>query len=322
MIAAVSPAVPAVRTATKAKTGWAFQPLPNLNRETRQRLGTTRAGWTFSVICTELGYAVHKGRASWDQQRLGIGLKALARESGQSVGKVRRDVDALEKLGLVVIHRPKVMHVADPVTGKITAKSMGRCESTLIYLTITEAVLRPAKVHRGTGDGITVAPTTDASKVHRGTTVTDSGKQRTPDGGADGVGTPLAGEAAGLTAGVNRLPPPAEAAPVIPAEAGRDEPPLPEGRITPQPQPPAERHRKAPAGHYGTEAGRSAAEAAAEWHRSANDPERVRRRAEYLEAKARKAAPPPDLRPAVPLNCDNTESAKASVLAALANMRT
>jgi hypothetical protein len=324
MIAAVSPAVPAVRTATKAKTGWAFQPLPNLNRETRQRLGTTRAGWTFSVICTELGYAVHKGRATWDKQRLGIGLRALARESGQSLGKVRRDVAALGKLGLVVIHRHKVMHVADPVTGKITSKSRGRCESTLIYLTITESVLRPAKVHRGTTPVTTVAPPPDSSKVHRGTTVTDSGKQRTPDGGADGVGTPLAGEAAGLPAGGNRLPPPAEAAPVIPAEAGRDEPPLPDGRITPQPQQPGERRWKPSAGHHGTQEGRSAADAAADWHRGANDPEKAKVRAEYLAARARKAAPPPppDRRPESSPNYEATELAKADVLAVLKMMVT
>ena len=317
MIAAVPAVVPAVRNATKAKTGWAFQPLPNLNRETRQRLGTTRAGWTFSVICTELGYAVHKGRATWDKQRLGIGLRALARESGQSLGKVRRDVTALERLKLVVIHRPKVMHVADPVTGKITSKSRGRCESTLIYLTITESVLRPAKVHRGTTGGTTVAPPPAPCKVHRGTTDTDLGNQRTPDGGADGVGTPLAREAAGLTAGE-------EPASIMPADAGRDEPAVPAGRILPLPNATSPAPRQRNHGQYGEDQRRTAAEAAAAWHR--RDPQREADRREYLEAKARKAAAkasgnpqtadqPPRLPPEL-------ESTKADVLAVLKNMVT
>lgn len=104
MIAAISDVLPLSRAgrtphrqgaSNPPQTGWAFQRLPNLNRETRQAIGKARAGWTFTVICTELGYACHKGKASWDQQRLGIGLRALARESGQDVRKVRRDVDAL-----------------------------------------------------------------------------------------------------------------------------------------------------------------------------------------------------------------------------------
>ena len=197
---------------SKSKTGWAFQPLPNLNRETRQAIGRLRAGWTFAVICTELGYAVHKGRATWDAPRLGIGLKAIARESGQSIGKVRRDVAALAELGLVVKHQPNILHTADPGTGRIVHKAAGRCESTLIYLTITPAVLRPAKVYRGTGGGITVAPPTASGKAHHDTTVREethtltgcvfrSENKETPDGRADGVGRPPASAEAGQAAG-------------------------------------------------------------------------------------------------------------------------
>ncbi len=227
------------------QTGWAFQRVPNLNSETRRAIGKARAGWTFTVICTELGYACHKGKASWDQQRLGIGLRALARESGQSVGKVRRDIEALADLGLVVSTRPRVLHVADPATGRIETKAKGRCENTLIYLTITQAALRPPKGHGGTQGGTTVAPPTASCKGQDGTTFRDCRKQTTPDGGADGVGTPPAGpggrlpaaEAPGLPAGEAGGHAAAKASQegggILPVDAGRDEPPMPAGRIVP-----------------------------------------------------------------------------------------
>lgn len=329
MIAAVSSAVSAVlsrssqpsrRAGTASKTGWAFQPLPNLNRETRQQIGRLRAGWTFAVICTELGYAVHKGRATWDQQRLGIGLRALARESGQSLGKVRRDCRALADLGIVVVHRPKVLHTADPATGQITAKAKGRCEETLIYLTITPSVLRPAKVHRDTGDRSTVAPPQGISKVHRGTTVREVNQTKnTPAGGADRVGTPAA-ETAGLTAG--EAP-----APIMPVNAGRDEPPIPAGRIVPSPRPqaaPAGRRRSDfPEDHAGPQA--FTGEAADAFERTRRRLEAERRHREAQEAAAappavrhdppQAAAPPPRSRHSA--GDYDHEAAKASVLAAL-----
>jgi hypothetical protein len=226
------------------QTGWAFQRVPNLNRETRQAIGKAKAGWTFTTICTELGYACHKGKASWGEQRLGIGLRALARESGQEVRKVRRDCAALEKLGLVVVSRPKVLHVADPATGQIVTKARGRCQAALVYLTITEAALRPPKGQHGTEGGTTVAPPRAASKGHSGTTVRDIQNQRTPDGDAAGIGTPPAGpggrlaaaEAPGLPAGEAGGHSAAKASQegsIMPVDAGRDEPPLPAGRIVP-----------------------------------------------------------------------------------------
>ena len=47
---------------------------------------------------------------------------------------------------------------------------------------------------------------------------------------------------------------------------------------------------KAARGPSGAEDRKSAAQAAAEWRRGAMDPEAIRRRQEYAEAKARKAA--------------------------------
>lgn len=270
MIAAVSDVVSASRATRTPRqggaskppqTGWAFQRVPNLSSETRRAIGKARCGWTFTVICTELGYACHKGRASWDAQRLGIGLRALARESGQSLNKVRRDVAALVDLGLVVSQRPRILHIADPATGRITAKAKGRCENTLIYLTITEAALRPPKGQRGTGDGTSVAPPIDACKGQDGTTFRDCRKQRTPAGDAVGIGTPpavpggrlAAAEAPGLPAGEAGGHSAAKASQerggILPVDAGRDEPPMPAGRIVPaaattrRAAPPRERER-------------------------------------------------------------------------------
>lgn len=318
MIAAVSSAVSAVlsrasRPSGKAsRTGWAFQPLPNLNRETRQQIGRLRAGWTFSVICTELGYAVHKGRATWDQQRLGIGLRALARESGQSLGKVRRDCAALADLGIVVIHRPKVLHTADPATGKITAKAKGRCEETLIYLTITPGVLRPAKVHRDTGDRSTVAPPQGVLKVHRGTTVREQEQtENTPDGGAVGIGTPPADGNAGLTAG-------GEPASILPVNAGRDEPAVPAGRILPSPRPQAaptgRRRSDFPEDHAGPQA--FTGEAADAFERTRRRLEAERRQREAQEPAAA-PPPPPRSQPAAGQGHYDQDAAKAAVLSVL-----
>jgi hypothetical protein len=308
-ISAVSASIPRPASTTKARTGWAFQPLPNLNRETRQRLGKTRSGWTFSVICTELGYAVHKGRASWDQQRLGIGLKALAKESGQGIGKVRRDVESLAEIGLVVIVRPNILHTTDPDTGRIVTKAKGRCQEALIYLTITDAHLRPARVHRDTRVGITVTPAQASVRVHGDTTVRDLGNQRTPVGDADGIGTPPAVRDAGLpagqagghpAAGTGRLPAAGqEGTPVVPLHAGRDEPPqMPPGRLAPATKAPTRRQTAGKSFASQEPPARSAAEASAEWHR--RDPERERQRAEYLAAKAAKASPKASGRPPEP----------------------
>ena len=334
-ISAVSASIPRSASTTKARTGWAFQPLPNLNRETRQRLGKSRAGWTFSVICTELGYAVHKGRASWDQQRLGIGLKALARESGQGIGKIRRDVEHLAELGLVVIHRPNILHTTDPDTGRIVTKAKGRCEEALIYLTITESVLRPARVHRDTRVGITVTPTQASVRVHGDTTVRELGNQRTPVGDADGIGTPPAVRDAGLPAGqagghpaarTGRLPAAGqEGTPVVPLHAGRDEPlQMPPGRIVPSSAPPTPPRRQTAGKSFTNheQPARSAAEASAEWHR--RDPERERQRAEYLAAKAAKASPkasvrppepqPPEPEPSAPIDLETAKKAALAIL--------
>lgn len=297
--------------------------VPDLNRETRQALGEAGCGYTFFMICFLLGYECYKGRATWDQQRLGIGLRALARETGQDVRKVRRDCTALQKLGLVVIHRPKVLHTADPKTGKITTKSKGRCENTVIYLTITEAHLRPAKGRSGTEGGTTVVPPPAACKDHGGTTVIDKEKLRTPDGGADRVGTPPAA-GAGLTAG--EAP-----ASILPVNAGRDAPDVPAGRILPSPRPQAAATGRRRPGftedHAGPQTFTGEAAAAFERTRRRLEAERLQRAAQDATGEAPapqaarhdppQAAPPPRRRPVPPVAFDHA-AARAAVLSALA----
>lgn len=240
------------RHVTNSHTGWAYQPLPNLIDTVRKSLGKVRAGWTFTTICTELGYACHKKRASWENQRLGIGLRAIARESGQSVAKVRRDVEALEGLGLVVVIRPVMVTVRNANGVMVSKSKAGRVENTVIYLTITPDHLRPSKddvrSQDGTRDGATAIPSPRPRKDHGGTTLREDFKeiQRRPDGDAVGIGTPSASEEGGLgAAGAGRLPaaqagrhPPAQASQegivIVPANAGRDEP----ERLLPSPNRP------------------------------------------------------------------------------------
>ena len=59
---------------------------------------------------------------------------------------------------------------------------------------------------------------------------------------------------------------------------------------------------------------RAAVQAAAEWQRSASDPERVRRQAEYLAARQRKAAKPPNRPAASAAVGDDLEAIRAEAL--------
>jgi hypothetical protein len=250
MIAAVSaclPELPAARqrASRPPQTGWAFHRMPMLNRKTRQAIGKAKAGWTFATICTELDYACHKKKASWEHQRLSIGLRQLAEETGQSIGKVRRDVLALEGLGIVATVRTPMV-IERNSTGKLIAKSKaGRVENTIVVLTICQEHLRPAKAERcqaGTEDGATLAPSPASV---RPTLAPQSEKnkeiQRGPDGLADGIGSPPAQQAGRLAAAEEGRQSPAKASlenqGIVPANAGRDAPPAVPGRIVARPQP-------------------------------------------------------------------------------------
>ena len=328
MIAAVSAAVSAGQSRSSAAsasttTGWYYVQVPDLNTGTNRDIGKAKAGWTFTTICRLLHHIGRVGtpkakRAAKADQRLGVGLSAIATESGQSENKVRRDCRRLEELGLIVTMQPNVVMVRD-AEGRITKNRTGRSKATVIHLTITQDHIRQtaAKPSRMAGlnpsklEGLPVA-----NSVHPGRAIqTDLNTERTPDGDADGVGTPPAEGNAGLTAGE-------EPASILPVAAGRDEPAVPAGRLLPTPRTDSPAPRQRNQGYAGQEQRRTAAEADAAWRR--RDPQQEEARREYLESKARKAAAKatgntqtadqPPRRPPAPPDDDAT---KAAVLEAL-----
>jgi hypothetical protein len=330
MIASVSPAVStSSRSAASTTTGWYYVQVPDLNTGTHRDIGKAKAGWTFTTICRLLHHVgrvgTHKARkAAKADQRLGVGLSAIATESGQSENKVRRDCRRLEELGLIVLTHPNVLMVRD-AEGRLVRNRVGRSKATVIHLTITQDHLRQTAAKPSRMAGLNPSKLEGppvANSVHPGGAIQkDLNAERTPDGDAVGIGTPPADGNAGLPAGE-------EPASIMPAAAGRDEPALPAGRLLPTPRADAPAPRQRNQGYAGQEQRRTAAEAAEAWHR--RNPEQEAARREYLEAKARKAAAratgnpqtddQPPRRPSAPP--DDLDATKAAVLGVLRNMVT
>jgi len=327
MIASVSSAVSAVLSrsgrAASTATGWHFVRVPDLNTATHRLIGKAKAGWTFETICRLLHLVGRVGtkaakRAAQADQSLGLGLAAIAAESGQSLGKVRRDCAALAELGLIVLTHPNVLMIRD-AEGRLTENRTGRSKATVIHLTITEDHLRQGAVSRTRMAGLPAA-----DSVHPGRAIQREEKtERTPDGGADGVGTPPAAEA-GLTAG--EAP-----ASILPVNAGRDAPDVPAGRILPSPRPQAaatgRRRSDFTEDHAGPQTFTGEAADAFERTRRRLEAERRQREAQDAAGEAPapqaarhdppQAAPPPPRRPVPPAAFDHA-AAQAAVLAALA----
>lgn len=322
MIASVSTAVSASlsgssRAAASTTTGWYYVQVPDLNTATHRLIGKAKAGWTFETICRLIHHVGRVGtakarKAAKADQTLGVGLAAIAAESGQSLGKVRRDCDALAGLGLIVVTHPNVMMIRD-AEGRLTENRTGRSKATVIHLTITQEHVRqkagnPAETERPNPAIVEGLPA--AVSVHPGRAIQrDFQTERTPDGGAVGIGTPPADRDAGLPAG--EAP-----ASILPVNAGRDEPAMPAGRILPpqRPQAATPRQRRT-AGH---DEPRTAAEAAEAFHRP--DPRMAQLRREWETARRRKAAgnapqaAPPPTAPPPPFD---QAAATAAVLDAL-----
>lgn len=150
MVSAVSRAITAPGSAIKGSTGRYFFKFPDLNDTTKKAIHRAKATETMVAICDALHNAGRRGRTAAIRQdaeggKLGVGLKAIGREWGMSPTTVRRQVARLEELGLCVVVRPKVLHVADPKTGKIITKQHGRTPPAVVYLTITDAHMRPVQ---------------------------------------------------------------------------------------------------------------------------------------------------------------------------------
>ena len=330
MISAISAVSrPSAATTTGTTTGDTYawvRGLPDLNRQTRRLIGQSGAGWTFTTICSLLHHIGRIGRpaarkAANVDQRLGVGLAAIADEAGLSENKVRRDLRRLEELGVITVMRPNVTMVRD-AAGRLVENRTGRSKAVRVYLTICPDHVRakasppvaskPAPSNPSRMEGL---PMPDS--VHSGGAIQrDLNTKRTPAGDADGIGTPAASADAGHSAGQAGQE---ERTSILPVNAGRDEPPpLPPGRLAPAAKAPARRQTAGKSFASQEPPGRSAAEAAAAWHR--RDPERERQRAEYLAAKAAKASnrPPeprsPEPEPSAPIDLEAAKQAALAIL--------
>ena len=206
MVAVVSAAVSAflreVPPPAAGRIKWFFK-VPDLSDETVRLITKANAWPTFMAICR----AIHdRGRRGTKVERLaasngmiGLGIKGLARSSGLDPVTVRRQVRRLAGLGLVVVHRRGITDVADPATGRITSNRIGRTPACLVYLTATEAHMRPAaaKVAAKVG-GAPRTPSAGRDRVHCAPPTTDISQEREetptppPDFGRKAGGHPAA----------------------------------------------------------------------------------------------------------------------------------
>lgn len=148
MIAAVSGAMAQPGSSITGSTGRYFFKMPDLRDEVWQAIG--KAAPTLIGICRALHDQGRRGRTVAIRQdaengKIGVGLKHIARSMGINPTTVRRHLTILERLGLVVVMRPGILHVTDPATGKIASKQKGRTPPAVVYLTIVESHGRPAK---------------------------------------------------------------------------------------------------------------------------------------------------------------------------------
>ena len=206
MVAVVSAAVSAflreVPPPAAGRIKWFFK-VPDLSDETVRLITKANAWPTFMAICR----AIHdRGRRGTKVERLaasngmiGLGIKGLARSSGLDPVTVRRQVRRLAGLGLVVVHRRGITDVADPATGRITSNRIGRTPACLVYLTATEAHMRPAAAKAAAKvGGAPRTPSAGRDRVHCAPPTKDISKEREetptppPDFGRKAGGHPAA----------------------------------------------------------------------------------------------------------------------------------
>ena len=206
MVAVVSAAVSAflreVPPPAAGRIKWFFK-VPDLSDETVRLITKANAWPTFMAICR----AIHdRGRRGTDVERqaadngmIGVGIKGLARSSGLDPVTVRRQVRRLAGLGLVVVHRRGITDVADPATGRITSNRIGRTPACLVYLTVTEAHMRPAAAKAAAKvGGARRTPSAGRDRVHCAPPTKDISKEREetptppPDFGRKAGGHPAA----------------------------------------------------------------------------------------------------------------------------------
>jgi len=281
MIAAATAVSRVRQPASTPSTGWHFSPVPDLNTATHRAIGASGAGWTFETICRLIHHVGRVGRpkarqAAKAEQRIGVGIAAVAHDAGLAEGTVRRHLRRLQGLGLIVVVRPNVIHTRDDA-GRLIENRTGRSQAVVIYLNVGPQHLRQAASQAAANPSrMEGLPATDS--VHSGRAIQREEKtERRPDGQPAGIGRPPAApEAAGTaddtdtttdTTGTPDTLPDAsrgrltaaeagggltaateagrltaavferESDPIVPVDAGRDSPPdALAGRILPTPK--------------------------------------------------------------------------------------
>lgn len=213
MVSAVSSAVtaviagipPAAANRPAGRVRWFFK-VPDLSDETAAAISRANAWPTFIGICRAIHDRGRRGtkaeQAAADNGVIGVGIKGLARAAGVDPVTVRRQIRRLADLGLVVIHDRGVIEAADPATGRITTNRIGRTPTALVYLTVTEAHMRPAAAKAAAKvGGAKRTPSPRADRVHCAPPSKERTKEKreTPPTPPQEAGLP-AGEAGGHSA--------------------------------------------------------------------------------------------------------------------------
>lgn len=219
MVTAISAVLAAASTPSPdASTAWSkgcFFKMPNLRDEVKRQISQASAWAAWHGIFDALNDQQIRGktteiRVNAERGVVGVGLHAIARAVGVNVSTIRRQVGRLEGLGLVVVHRPQLIHVADPATGKIATKMKGRTPPAVVYVTVVEEHLRPFR------KGAKCNPSAPRLRVHNATPSKDNQtNQRPPSHRTYGAG--------GVTAGERRRQEPAKASGHSAAKAGQEE---------------------------------------------------------------------------------------------------
>jgi len=263
MVSAVSSAVsavlagipPAAANRPSGRVRWFFK-VPDLSDETAAAISKASSWPTFIGICRAIHDRGRRGtkaeQDAADNGVIGIGIKALARAAGVDAVTARRQIRKLHGLGLVVVHTRGIIETSDPTTGRITSNRIGRTPAALVYLTVTEAHMRPAAAKAAAkAGGAKRTPSGRADRVQSAPPSKERTKEKreTPTASPQEPGLP-AGKAGGHAAaeasqeGRQAVPvvqrqgdPVTEATSAPPAEAGPQEPnrekPVPVGNVAP-----------------------------------------------------------------------------------------
>lgn len=195
MVSAVSAVLTLPPAAGSAWSKDCFFKIPNLRAEVKRQIGKAKAYAAWYGIFDAMNDQLIRGRTSQAKLdaaggKVGVGIHAIARETGVNPSTIRRQLRRLEQIGLVVMVQTGRLHIHDPATGKITTKAKGRTPPVMVYVTVLDEHLRPFK-----RKGALCNPSGGRLKVHNATPSKDTKKyQRPPSHRTYGAGGGTAGE--------------------------------------------------------------------------------------------------------------------------------